>query len=260
MEGVPAVMRGLSTLVLPTGLRCPGLLTVSTSPWGLGATCALRTGPPSAAFPFASASALASAFAWVVSGPEGDAPLTAGVLGVDAESSTGAGRPTDCASFTTSWATCSAITVSGAVVAQDAMSDLGSESRGARQASSNAGVSGDDCDESSALRWPGSSMSNTGARKMEGIHLRSDAISRHEGPGGRFRSVERRASQCAVAARAAAGAEVSASRCGRRGQRQARPGVLSRGGGRTACSCVRAGECGKEEPVGRGGGRAGDGG
>lgn len=60
----------------------------------------------------------------VVAVPEGGSPLTAGSLVVDADSSMGAERPTDCASFTTSLATCSAITVSGTAVAQDPMSEL----------------------------------------------------------------------------------------------------------------------------------------
>jgi hypothetical protein len=59
----------------------------------------------------------------VVAGPEGSSPWAAGVLVVDAVSSMGAGRPTDCASFTTSLVTCSAITVSGTAVAKESTSD-----------------------------------------------------------------------------------------------------------------------------------------
>lgn len=49
----------------------------------------------------------------VVAGPEGCSPLAAEVLVADAVSSMGAEGPTDCASFTTSLVTCSAITVCG---------------------------------------------------------------------------------------------------------------------------------------------------
>jgi hypothetical protein len=56
--------------------------------------------------------------------PAGSSPWAAGVLVVDAVSSMGAGRPTDCASFTTSLVTCSAITVSGTVAATDSLSGL----------------------------------------------------------------------------------------------------------------------------------------
>ena len=48
------------------------------------------------------------------------------MLVADAEASMGAGRPTDCASFTTSLVTCSAITVCGTVAGEDALSESGS--------------------------------------------------------------------------------------------------------------------------------------
>jgi hypothetical protein len=90
---------------------------------GLSDTCTLSAG---AVFALAASVAAGVDFEVaeaVVAGPEGVSPLTAGVLVVDAVSSMGAGRPTDCASFTTSLVTCSAITVSGTVVAKDSMSD-----------------------------------------------------------------------------------------------------------------------------------------
>lgn len=51
-----------------------------------------------------------------VFGPEGASPLPAELLVVDAVSSMGEGPPTDCASFTTSWVICSAITICRSVV------------------------------------------------------------------------------------------------------------------------------------------------
>jgi hypothetical protein len=68
------------------------------------------------------------AVAVAVAEPEGSSPLAAGVLVVDAVSSMGVGRPTDCASFTTSLVTCSAITVSGTVEAKDSLSEACSAS------------------------------------------------------------------------------------------------------------------------------------
>ena len=59
----------------------------------------------------------------VVAGPEGCSPLAAEVLVVDAVSSMGAGRPIDCASFTTSLVTCSAITVPGTVAVEELLLD-----------------------------------------------------------------------------------------------------------------------------------------
>lgn len=101
---------------------------------------------------------------FVVAVPEGDSPLTAGVLVVDAESSMGVERPTDCASFTTSLATCSAITVSGTEVAQDSMSEGCSWS----DPNKDVGVSGADCCESSPAGRPMSSTCDMRAKKSWG--------------------------------------------------------------------------------------------
>lgn len=60
---------------------------------------------------------------FVAAGPAGCSPLTAEELVVDAVSSMGAGRPTDCASFTTSLVTCSAITVSETVAVEEVRLD-----------------------------------------------------------------------------------------------------------------------------------------
>lgn len=62
----------------------------------------------------------------VVAGPEGCSPLAAEELVVDALSSMGAGRPTDCASFTTSLVTCSAITVFGTAADEELLLESGS--------------------------------------------------------------------------------------------------------------------------------------
>lgn len=59
----------------------------------------------------------------VIAGPEGCSPLAAMELVVDAVSSMGAGRPTDCASFTTSLVTCSAITVFATAAAEEMLLD-----------------------------------------------------------------------------------------------------------------------------------------
>ena len=59
----------------------------------------------------------------VVAGPEGCSPLAAEVLVVDAVSSMGAGRPIDCASFTTSLVTCSAITVCATATGEELLSE-----------------------------------------------------------------------------------------------------------------------------------------
>lgn len=82
---------------------------------------------------------------FVVAGPAGSSPLAAGVLVVDAVSSMGAGRPTDCASFTTSLVTCSAITVSGTAAAKESLSELCSVPK----ENAETGVMGVDCCESS---------------------------------------------------------------------------------------------------------------
>ena len=50
-------------------------------------------------------------------GPEGTSPFPVELLVVDAVSSMGDGPPIDCASFTTSWVICSAITICGSGVA-----------------------------------------------------------------------------------------------------------------------------------------------
>src|SRR5690242_5751777 len=63
---------------------------------------------------------------FVVAGPEGCSPLAAEELVVDALSSMGAGRPTDCASFTTSLVTCSAITVFETAAGEKLLLDCGS--------------------------------------------------------------------------------------------------------------------------------------
>jgi hypothetical protein len=102
--------------------------------------------------------------AFVFGVPEGGSPLTAGVLVVDAESSMGAERPTDCASFTTSLATCSAITVSGTEVAQDSMSEWCSCS----DPTKDVDVSGVDCCESSPAERPLSSTCDMEAKKSWG--------------------------------------------------------------------------------------------
>ena len=102
--------------------------------------------------------------AFAVAVPEGGSPLTAGVLVVDAESSMGAERPTDCASFTTSLATCSAITVSGTEVVQDSMS----ESCPCSDPKKDVCVSGVDCSESSPAGRPTSSTCDMGAKKSWG--------------------------------------------------------------------------------------------
>jgi hypothetical protein len=59
----------------------------------------------------------------VVAGPEGCSPLAAEVLVADAVSSMGAGRPIDCASFTTSLVTCSAITVCATATGEELLSE-----------------------------------------------------------------------------------------------------------------------------------------
>ena len=100
-------------------------------------------------------------FGVVVAVPEGEPPFTAGELVVDAESSMGAERPTDCASFTTSLATCSAITVSGTVVAQDTMSESCSLSESKKE----AGVTGVDCCESSPAECARCSTCDIRAKK-----------------------------------------------------------------------------------------------
>lgn len=98
---------------------------------------------------------------FVVAVPEGGSPFTAGSLVVDAESSMGAGRPTDCASFTTSLATCSAITVSGTAVAQGPKS----ESCLCSDLKEDVGVRGVDCCESNLAGCPRSSSCDIRAKK-----------------------------------------------------------------------------------------------
>jgi hypothetical protein len=56
---------------------------------------------------------------FVVAGLEGCSPLAAEELVVDAVPSMGAEGPTDCASFTTSLVTCSAITIFGTVAVEE---------------------------------------------------------------------------------------------------------------------------------------------
>ena len=90
------------------------------------------------------------------------APLTAGMLVVVAVSPMGAGRPIDCASFTTSLVACSAITVSETVVAQDSLSDSCAE------LGKDDGVSGDECCECCEPRpveRPCSAIRDAGTRK-----------------------------------------------------------------------------------------------
>lgn len=151
-------------------------LTVEAGPPAVSDTCALSAGAACARFAFASVEVeeALGVVCFVVAVPEGGSPLTAGELVVDAVSSMGARRPIDCASFTTSLATCSAITVSGTVEAQDAMSDPCSISLKVPEGR------GDDCCESSPAERPCSSIGTLGLRKVEGNHLMSDATSRHE--------------------------------------------------------------------------------
>jgi hypothetical protein len=66
---------------------------------------------------------LGSVVAVAVAGPEGCSPLAAEVLVADAVSSMGAGRPIDCASFTTSLVTCSAITVCATATGEELLSE-----------------------------------------------------------------------------------------------------------------------------------------
>jgi hypothetical protein len=146
-------------LLVPPQCSLSSLLTAAACPSALSATCAL----PAAFGPSAMALAedASTRFGLVVAVPEGGSPLTAGVLVVDAESSMGAGRPTDCASFTTSLATCSAITVSGTVVAQDSMS----ESCSCSEPKKDFGVSGVDCCESRPAGCPRTSTYDIRAMK-----------------------------------------------------------------------------------------------
>lgn len=138
--------------------------------------------PDTGALPAEAASALVAFVAieeasedvdFVVVGPEGGTPLAAEVLVVDAVSSMGARRTTDCASFTTSLVTCSAITVSGTVSAEGSMSEVFS----VLKENAETGEMGIDCCEP----CPGQCWSGMRARQEESgyIHLVSDATGRH---------------------------------------------------------------------------------
>lgn len=90
-------------------------LTLSRFPFAVGGGCAARDATSGA--DALAVARLSKAFELFVFGPEGASPLPAELLVVDAVSSMGDGPPTDCASFTTSWVICSAITICGSAVA-----------------------------------------------------------------------------------------------------------------------------------------------
>ena len=98
-------------------------LTAAVCPWLLAEICAPAAEAESVVVAFVEAEGGSKGLLFVVAGPEGCSPLAAEELVVDAVSSMGAGRPTDCASFTTSLVTCSAITVSGTVAVEELLLD-----------------------------------------------------------------------------------------------------------------------------------------
>lgn len=100
-------------------------------------------------------------------GPEGASPLPAESLVIDAVSSMGAGPPTDCASFTTSWVICSAITI---CISVDAAGGSLSEDRSLQE---------EDMDGSRRGRGRPAGHVDEG-RKSRFIHLVSDVKRRHE--------------------------------------------------------------------------------
>jgi hypothetical protein len=173
------IARRLCLLVQPVVPR-PSLRTAAGTPRSFPDTCALPAGAASALVAFVAVEVGSEVVAWVVAGPEGSSPWAAGVLVVDAVSSMGAGRPTDCASFTTSLVTCSAITVSGTVVAEDSLSDSCSVD------TKETGVAGADSCVSCPVACP-STMRAMRRRKAEGY---SPNVRRYKSPrgySGRFR-------------------------------------------------------------------------
>jgi hypothetical protein len=100
-------------------------LTVAAdaSPFAEGFSSAAEAESVVAVVVFVGSKGASEGLEWVVAGPEGCSPLAAEVLVVDAVSSMGAGRPTDCASFTTSLVTCSAITVCATATGEELLSD-----------------------------------------------------------------------------------------------------------------------------------------
>lgn len=92
-------------------------LTFSTFPFAVDEGCAaadVMSGTGALAV-----ARLSEAFESCGFGPEGASPLPAESLVADAVSSMGDGPPIDCASFTTSWVICSAITICGSAVAAE---------------------------------------------------------------------------------------------------------------------------------------------
>jgi hypothetical protein len=88
-----------------------------------GEACAPAAEAESVVVALVEAEGASEGLLFVFVGPEGCSPLAAEELVVDAVSSMGAEGPTDCASFTTSLVTCSAITVSETVAGEDVLLD-----------------------------------------------------------------------------------------------------------------------------------------
>lgn len=92
-------------------------LTLSVFPFVVFEVCAAADATSESVAPVVEGSF--AAFESSVFGPEGTSPFPAELLVVDAVSSMGDKPPIDCASFTTSWVICSAITICGSGVAAD---------------------------------------------------------------------------------------------------------------------------------------------